>query len=95
METTPALIEVIEPMELKHASPIYFKAGNGSSKRFFFQLDDNKVVKVRAWSLHGNAYPDLYMNVNKEDCTVDSSDWKSNFGSDNEIIVYPEDQKLQ
>ena len=51
------------------------------------------VITIRAWALKANSYPDLYVNVNKEECTPLTADWKSNQIGDNEIKIMPVDKK--
>ena len=53
------------------------------------------VVKVRVWALRDNSYPDLYMNVNRDECTPATSDWKSNQIGDNELTIYPDNKKYK
>ena len=53
------------------------------------------VITIRAWALKPNSYPDLYVNVNKPDCTTLTADWKSNQIGDNEIKIMPADKKYQ
>ena len=60
---------------------------------FNFNVDKDCVVKVRAWALRDDSFPDLYLNVNKEECSFETCDWKANFCGDNLITVYPDDAK--
>ena len=85
------LVELTEPTSLEHGVPIYFKSKMDGITHFHFKVEKDSVIKLRAWGLNLDSFPDLYLNVNKDECTVDTCDWKANFCGDNVITIHPDD----